>query len=81
LPFEKIDFGKVSLNDFEFDNKPLGSGSFGQVLKTKFKLDNKIYAVKVMNKEFLKKVNPFKYNPMSIEEKGEVAVPREEDND
>lgn len=36
---EKIDFEKISLDDFEFGEKPLGSGTFGKVYKTKFKLN------------------------------------------
>ncbi len=35
----KVDFEKLSLEDFEFGQK-LGSGSFGQVFKTKFKLNS-----------------------------------------
>lgn len=62
----------MSLDDFEFDNRPLGSGSFGQVLKTIFKLDNKVYAVKLMNKEFIKKVSSFWLS--GVEEKREVHL-------
>lgn len=41
--------------NFEFGEK-LGSGSYGQVHKTRYKVDDKIYAVKIVNKEFIEKV-------------------------
>jgi len=55
--FDQIDFDKVTLDDFEFNAKPIGSGSFGQVYKTKFRLDGNTYAVKKLEKDFLVKVS------------------------
>jgi serine/threonine protein kinase len=43
------------LEDFEFYEK-LGSGSYGQVYRTKFKLNEEIYALKKLDKEFITKV-------------------------
>lgn len=44
----------MSLEDFEF-GPTLGSGSFGQVFKVKFKLNSKSYALKKLDKEFINK--------------------------
>jgi serine/threonine protein kinase len=54
----QIDFSEVSLEDFEFYEK-LGSGSYGQVYRTKFKLNEEIYALKKLDKEFITKVSAF----------------------
>jgi serine/threonine protein kinase len=43
------------LEDFEFYEK-LGSGSYGQVYRTKFRLNDEIYALKKLDKEFINKV-------------------------
>ena len=51
----QIDFSEVSLEDFEFYEK-LGSGSYGQVYRTKFKLNDEIYALKKLDKDFITKV-------------------------
>jgi len=51
----QIDFSEVSLEDFEFYEK-VGSGSYGQVYRTKFKLNDEIYALKKLDKEFITKV-------------------------
>ena len=45
----------MSLEDFEFYEK-LGSGSYGQVYRTKFKLNDEIYALKKLDKDFITKV-------------------------
>ena len=61
-PLEMIDFEKVSLEDFDIQEK-LGSGSFGHVFKAIFKLNKEVYALKILDKEFIAKVNlqfPFK---------------------
>lgn len=55
---EQVDLDNVSLEDFEFGPK-LGSGSFGQVFKTKFKLNQKSYALKMLDKRFIEKVSKF----------------------
>lgn len=34
----------------------MGSGSYGQVYRTKFKLTDEIYAMKTLDKEFITKV-------------------------
>jgi serine/threonine protein kinase len=52
---DQVDMEKITLEDFEFGQK-LGSGSFGQVFKTKFKLDNNSYALKMLDKKFIEKV-------------------------
>ena len=41
--------------DFEFFEK-LGSGSYGQVFRTRFKLTDEIFALKQLDKEFIAKV-------------------------
>ena len=43
------------MEDFEFYEK-LGSGSYGQVYRTKFRLNDEIYALKKLDKEFINKV-------------------------
>jgi len=52
-----MDFKKISLDDFEFDQKPLGAGTFGQVYKAVFKPDGQTYAIKILSKEFISKVS------------------------
>ena len=45
-------------DDFEaLDDKALGKGGFGQVWKVKHKTTNKIYAIKVINKDYIRKEN------------------------
>lgn len=54
--------------NFEFYEK-LGSGSYGQVYRTKYKLDDKIYAIKSLDKEFIQKVREkivFEHNAFRI---------------
>ncbi len=51
----EIDFTDVSRADFEFYEK-VGSGSYGQVYRTRFKLNDEIYALKQLDKEFILKV-------------------------
>lgn len=43
------------MEDFDFYEK-LGSGSYGQVYRTKFKLNDEIYALKKLDKDFITKV-------------------------
>ena len=64
----QIDFSEVSLEDFEFYEK-LGSGSYGQVYRTKFKLNDEIYALKKLDKDFITKV--FFSSSLKIESKNE----------
>ncbi|CDW79872.1 agc pdk1 protein kinase [Stylonychia lemnae] len=52
--FDQVDFEKLSLDDFVFGKK-LGSGSFGQVFKTKFMINNQSYALKKLEKKFIEK--------------------------
>ena len=45
----------ISLKDFEYDpEKPIGKGGFCTVYKAKFRDNNKIYALKVIDKSILK---------------------------
>jgi serine/threonine protein kinase len=65
----------VSLEDFEFYEK-LGSGSYGQVYRTKFKLNEEIYALKKLDKDFITKVNQFSALIRSIELENEELAER-----
>jgi serine/threonine protein kinase len=65
----------VSLEDFEFYEK-LGSGSYGQVYRTKFKLNEEIYALKKLDKDFITKVNQFFALIRSIELENEELAER-----
>ena len=47
--------------------KTLGKGSFGKVLLVKDKLKNKYYAMKILNKEFLKKEKQINHTKMERE--------------
>ena len=47
---------EISKQDFEIV-KLLGRGSFGKVLLVKHKLDNKLYAMKILKKETIKRTN------------------------
>ncbi|CAL4067462.1 unnamed protein product, partial [Meganyctiphanes norvegica] len=47
---------KIKPSDFEFLSV-IGKGSFGRVLLAKYKSDNKIYAVKILNKKMIVKRN------------------------
>ncbi len=57
VPCDNINVDKVSLDDFEFELL-LGKGMNGQstIFKTKFKLNQKNYALKKINKEHIMKV-------------------------
>ena len=65
----------MSLEDFEFYEK-LGSGSYGQVYRTKFKLNEEIYALKKLDKDFITKVNQFSALIRSIELENEELAER-----
>ncbi len=57
VPCDNINVDKVSLDDFEFELF-LGKGLNGEctIFKTKFKLNQKNYALKKINKEYIIKV-------------------------
>lgn len=63
------------MEDFEFYEK-LGSGSYGQVYRTKFKLNEEIYALKKLDKDFITKVNQFSALIRSIELENEELAER-----
>ncbi len=65
----------MSLEDFEFYEK-LGSGSYGQVYRTKFKLNDEIYALKKLDKDFITKVIDFYAIIRSIELENEEFAER-----
>jgi serine/threonine protein kinase len=49
---------EANKDDFEaLDDKALGKGGFGHVWKVRYKSTGKIYAVKVMNKDYIRKEN------------------------
>lgn len=49
---------EANKDDFEaLDDKALGKGGFGHVWKVRYKTTGKIYAIKVINKEYIRKEN------------------------
>lgn len=56
LPLSEIDQKTIFREDFELHEK-LGSGSYGQVFRTRFKHNDEIYALKQLDKEFIIKVS------------------------
>lgn len=50
----------INLDSFEVTDL-LGSGAFGKVYKGKLKSDSKLYAIKILNKDFLIKNNQLRY--------------------
>jgi len=53
------------LDDFEFYEK-LGSGSYGQVYRTKYKRTDEIFAIKTLDREFVIKVKIIELSDYAI---------------
>ena len=59
---------EASKNDFEtLNDKCIGSGTFGSVWKVRHKITNQIYAIKVINKEYIIKQNMIEQIKKEIE--------------
>ena len=73
-----MDQQEIFLDDFEFYEK-LGSGSYGQVYKTKYKRTDEIFAIKTLDRDFVMKVGRLLFNSFTsiIEPKDEEHKQRE----
>jgi serine/threonine protein kinase len=58
--FQFQDHEKVTFSDFDF-MKQLGSGAFGQVYLARHRKNQKVYALKVLNKKRLMAKKQLKY--------------------
>ena len=52
--------GEISIDDFIFYKK-LGQGSFGEVYLVKYKRDNQLYAMKILQKQKVVQNNQIRY--------------------
>ena len=75
---QEVDQQEIFLDDFEFYEK-LGSGSYGQVYKTKYKRTDEIFAIKTLDRDFVMKVGRLLFNSFTsiIEPKDEEHKQRE----